>query len=185
MQQTLELLTDCIRSTHWKDIIDLFLHIKQIGRKLIKAAPMQHTIANIVKRVLHIIRMEAKTGGIPLPAGDEYQVAPEKSEIGPIESLYEITKTTPRKPEEEKKEAQTGKEAIKMKLEQLKGGQKQEMLQQLEEIMTDLDNMRLNVIEQAKEFILPNDVILTYDNSVTLVEFFAVLYHQIVFTTER
>jgi len=139
---------------------------------------MQHTIANMVKRVMHIVREVAKANEIPLPAGDEYQLVGDQKEIAPIESLYEILKGTPKKVGQTEIKGAGGEESrmelLKKKLEEQRNSHKQEILQQIDEVANELEFMRQAILEQAKEYILPNDVILTYDLSVTLIEFFAV-----------
>ena len=128
----------------------------------------------MVKRVLHIVREVAKNNEIPLPTGDEYQLVVDKKEVIPIESLYDIVKTSSSKSLSPIKEDQKGVTELKERLEKQKNSHKQEILQRAEEILDEMDNMRSAIIEQGMEYILPNDVILTYDLSITLVEFFAV-----------
>ncbi len=169
--ETLEHLAGCVKSPLWKDLVELFVNLRRIGKIIIKASPMQLSIANMVKRVLHIVREVAKSNEVPLPAGDEYQLVVDKKEEMPIESLYDIIKATPAKPKEE---AQPVVTELKERLEKQRNSHKQEVLQQIEELMVEMDSMRQSILEQAKEYILPNDVILTYDLSLTLVEFFAV-----------
>eukprot|EP01022_Parablepharisma_sp_SALTPOND_P021644 TRINITY_DN430_c0_g2_i3.p2 TRINITY_DN430_c0_g2~~TRINITY_DN430_c0_g2_i3.p2 ORF type:complete len:149 (+),score=13.80 TRINITY_DN430_c0_g2_i3:332-778(+) len=131
---------------------------------------MQLCIANMVKRVLHIVREVAKASDIALPTSDEYQLVVEKKDVIPIESLYDIISSSP----EKSQKPNEGVSALKEKLEKERNSHKQEIMQQIEEVLVEMDNMRLNILEQTKEYILPNDVILTYDLSLTLLEFFAV-----------
>lgn len=56
----------------WKDIIELFVTLRKMGKEIINAAPLQFGIANTVKRVLHIVREVAKSNNITLPKIDEY-----------------------------------------------------------------------------------------------------------------
>lgn len=158
----------------WKDIIELFVTLRKMGKEIINAAPLQFGIANTVKRVLHIVREVAKSNNITLPKVDEYMLTIGEETTSSIDSLYDIIQTTPGK-------ALSGEDyskriaELEKKLEKDKNNHQQEILYQIKEVLVEMENMRLNIYEQAKEYILPNDVILTYDLSITVLEFFKVL----------
>jgi translation initiation factor eIF-2B subunit beta len=57
---TAELLRVVVAKSTWTDIGKLIAHIKEVGQRLIEAQPRETAVANIVKRVLGMIRDEAK-----------------------------------------------------------------------------------------------------------------------------
>eukprot|EP00826_Nyctotherus_ovalis_P022342 TRINITY_DN1735_c0_g1_i2.p2 TRINITY_DN1735_c0_g1~~TRINITY_DN1735_c0_g1_i2.p2 ORF type:complete len:191 (+),score=52.52 TRINITY_DN1735_c0_g1_i2:831-1403(+) len=156
----------------WKDLVELFVTLRELGRNIINAAPMQFCIANAVKRVIHIVREVAKANGIALPKEDEYKLSIGEEGLS-IDSLYDIIQTPPGKVLS-KEDCSKKLEELKVKLESDKNNHQQEILGQIKEVLVEMENMRLNIYEQAKEYILPNDVILTYDLSITVLEFFKV-----------
>lgn len=173
VQETLKRLSDYTKAMTWKDLVELFVTLRKLGKDIIIAAPMQFCIANAVKRVLHIVREVAKSNNIILPKEDEYRLTVEGEETSPIDSLYAIIQAAPGKILSEEDHSKKLEE-LKSKLEKNKENHQQEIIYQIKEVQSEMENMRLNVYEQAKEYILPNDVILTYDLSITVLEFFKV-----------
>lgn len=172
-QETLKRLGDYVKTMVWKDLVELFVTLRKLGRNMITAAPLQFGIANTVKRVLHIVREVAKANNIILPKEDEYTLAVEGEQTSSIDSLYAIIQATPGKILSEEEHSKRIEE-LKSKLENDKAHHQQDILYQIKEVQSEMENMRLNIYEQAKEYILPNDVILTYDLSITVLEFFKV-----------
>ena len=59
-KNVIDLLNEVIIHQPWKNATELLMTIKKVGNKLKTADPMAFYINNIVKRVLHIIRVEAR-----------------------------------------------------------------------------------------------------------------------------
>ena len=135
---------------------------------------MHFCVPNVVKRVLHIIREVAKADGIVLPSGKKYEIHIASDKMLSIESLYEITKAP--RISSVHNGADSPKAQLKEATEKLKAhreNHKEEILMQIQEILNELEFMKVNILEQATEYIVPNDVILTYDISLTLARFFS------------
>jgi translation initiation factor 2B subunit (eIF-2B alpha/beta/delta family) len=179
-------LGECIESSAWQDIIDLFLKLKQVGRQMIKAVPTKFVVGNIVKRVLHVIRDVAKSDRIVLPPGEVYEVIPMPEEYSQVESLLDLVRTPRPSAEtvvEERadRSPETRLASVKDRLESSRNMHKYHIQHEIEDIVIELENTRGVLLRQAPEYIVPDDVILTYNLSYTLVEFFAVLH----FTSSR
>jgi len=140
---------------------------------LIKSCPMQLCVANMVKRVLRIVREYAKENNIPLPIEEEHKASADIKEVIKAESIFDIIKSEPDKSGKAKSE-KIDDVKLKEKLEKDRRTHYLDIKQQIEDLIVEMDNMRSNILSTTKEYILPNDVILTYDLSLTLIEFFAV-----------
>lgn len=134
---------------------------------------MQLCVANMVKRVLRIVREYAKENNIPLPIEEEHKASADIKEVIKAESIFDIIKSEPDKSGKAKSE-KIDDVKLKEKLEKDRRTHYLDIKQQIEDLIVEMDNMRSNILSTTKEYILPNDVILTYDLSLTLIEFFAV-----------
>jgi len=70
-QSIASIFSAIIKTGSWKDPKNLFKIINQMGRKLMEADPMAFYIGNIVKRVIHTIKIQCKALNIPLDEMNE------------------------------------------------------------------------------------------------------------------
>ena len=198
------LLEGIVKSHGWESIIDLFLKIKRIAKKLAHAAPMELYISNIFKRALHIIREECKNYNIPLdkiltearnyidsPTRINRSVTiigfPDSKLINEKEISPWLTKTSNIEKSIESltslvKVRSTAEDAISLLdesnyIKQL--GNKKEILRErvlegVTGLIDELEGMKDLIAKQATDHIFPNEAILTYGWSKTVLAFILV-----------
>mmetsp|Transcript_22575 Transcript_22575/g.78990 ORF Transcript_22575/g.78990 Transcript_22575/m.78990 type:complete len:402 (-) Transcript_22575:119-1324(-) len=116
--------------------------VRQMGKQLIAAQPLEFVVGNMVRRVLYTIREEAFT-------------AKAKKRLGFAgTSLQTILD----------KESTTDRDAAFKPIRNI-------VLEGISEAIDELDNMSVPIAEQALEHIHANEVILTFGKSTTVEEF--------------
>mmetsp|Transcript_1870 Transcript_1870/g.2410 ORF Transcript_1870/g.2410 Transcript_1870/m.2410 type:complete len:349 (-) Transcript_1870:575-1621(-) len=144
-KETAEIMRMTIaKSNRFHTLNEVITHIKETGRRLIAANPLEFAVGNIIRRTLFITREEyhnhIKKGSVATPSlymlgsnlkdGEDYDQ--------PIDQPREL------------------KDAI---------------LGSLNELIEELQNIYRNIADQGKEHIHANEVIMTYGSSRTVEEF--------------
>jgi translation initiation factor 2B subunit (eIF-2B alpha/beta/delta family) len=65
-QSVANIFRKVVKAGKWTEPKDLLKLVKQMGTKLMEADPMAFYIGNIVKRIIHTIRVQCKNMNIPL-----------------------------------------------------------------------------------------------------------------------
>ena len=165
-----------MKSDVWKNIIDLFCEIKKIGNKLSLAAPLEFVTGNIIRRCLYHIRQICKKQNIMLPQSFDYKIQT-KNEKGfnyPT-SLNQII--DPKKIfEEEDLEIKPIQSTIKPEIEIALSSQRKLHQYYLKnfiiELYNEIEGMREEIYSKAEKYIIPNEIIMTFYYSSTILSLF-------------
>ncbi|KAK9504218.1 hypothetical protein O3M35_010600 [Rhynocoris fuscipes] len=131
--ETVKLFKEIISNTNWETASDLINMIKTQGRAITKSMPLHSSVANMVRRILKIIREEYVTL-LKNKQDDSYE-----------ESLHKIV-TSEGYSDDYKKELPQLKLAI---------------IDHLNEFETELESSADNIAQQASEHIHSNEIIMT------------------------
>eukprot|EP01083_Nonionella_stella_P085087 235697_1 len=139
---TLLLLRSVVEQERFENIQQLLDKVRFVGRQLVKARPIELSIGNIVRRVLEIIRHE--------------HTAAQGGEPAPVAELsrmyYEL--------------------AVRESFEQPAApGIIHDIMEALSELLDEIDTVQSSIAEMAVEHIHADEVILTFGESITVLEF--------------
>ena len=175
--ETANLFKDVIRYTIQNKIVNTYAEllslIRHLGTIFIAVDPMQFSIGNVIKRILYIIREE-------IDKSISFQGAKRDSEanvkrIMSVTSLnrlidYKTTKALNRADSIVNNEDDEEKEDLPLSPEMKEG--LDNILKNIEELITELDTISEAIKDQAKDHINEGEIILTANHSDQLEEFF-------------
>jgi translation initiation factor eIF-2B subunit beta len=165
-KQTAELLRIIIASTKWTNAKHLIEIIKQYGKKMTQAKPLELAIGNTIRRVLCLIREEYTQ--YELEKEEQQQTQPplidEKSALrrsqslilSQTPSLYKVLDEDTEQPVDLSKSYTDLKATI---------------LNSLNDLIDEMGSVYKNIAEQALDHIHANEVIMTFGKSQTVEEF--------------
>ncbi|XP_076441517.1 translation initiation factor eIF2B subunit beta-like [Babylonia areolata] len=144
VKRTIDVLRRIIAHTKWTSAQDLLNLVREEGKKIIKADPSEGCIANMVRRVLRIVREEFGT------IGDEGK----KDQISSADNGDSVT---------ERVAACDFTQPCPM----LKGA----VIESIGELLTEIDGCVENIASQALEHIHADETIMTFGHSKTVEAF--------------
>jgi len=144
-KETAEIMRMVISKMKLTTLEDTLQNIKETGRRLVNAQPLEFAIGNIVRRVLYIIR-------------DEYTNINKSKNLTHTSSLIMFDSGP-----DDSKDVSLIENAKELK---------SNILSTLSELISEQGNLYINIADQAIEHIHANEVIMTYGTSKTVVEFF-------------
>ena len=170
--ETAKLLKDIIQYsienklvTHHEDLLNL---IRNLGKSFISMDQLQFSIGNIVKRILFIIREEVDK----LISFRENNSDSKSSNVTSLNLLtdYKNIKMMTRK--DSKIEEDQEKKISVSNIEKISPDMMNNILQNIEELISELETTSDIIKEKANEHINDNDIILTANHSDQLEDFF-------------
>eukprot|EP01118_Nematostelium_gracile_P016102 TRINITY_DN6594_c0_g1_i1.p1 TRINITY_DN6594_c0_g1~~TRINITY_DN6594_c0_g1_i1.p1 ORF type:complete len:344 (+),score=96.05 TRINITY_DN6594_c0_g1_i1:106-1137(+) len=147
-KETAEIMRMLISKLRFNNLNEVIASIKEVGRRLVAAQPLEFAIGNIVRRVLYITREEFSTFS-NTTAVDTRQAQLMLSSLDDNDEDYQ-------EPMENTKEFKAA------------------ILASISELIDELQNIYRNISDQSIEHIHANEVIMTYGGSKTVEEFFRV-----------
>uniref|UniRef100_A0A1B6KPN8 Translation initiation factor eIF2B subunit beta n=1 Tax=Graphocephala atropunctata TaxID=36148 RepID=A0A1B6KPN8_9HEMI len=135
---TVQVLKDIIIHSEWKTAQDIIQILKEEGKKLNHALPINASVGNMVRRILKIIREE-------FVAGQENK----QEEVGPQDSLHKIVTS-------EGEVDDYSKDVPELKL---------AVLEHISEFQMELETSVDNIAQQAQEHIHSNEIVMTIGKS--------------------
>ncbi|KAL8584274.1 hypothetical protein ACOMHN_014693 [Nucella lapillus] len=144
VKRTIDVLRRIVAHSKWTSAQDLLTLVREEGKKIIKADRTEGCVANMVRRVLRIVREEFNTIG---EEGKKLEKTSYDSNGSPLkkEVLCDITQPCP----------------------QLKGA----VIESIGELMTEMDGCVENIASQSLEHIHADETILTFGYSRTVEAF--------------
>jgi translation initiation factor eIF-2B subunit beta len=175
--ETAKLLKDIIQYsienklvTHHEDLLNL---IRNLGKSFISMDQLQFSIGNIVKRILFIIREEVdKLISFRENISDSKSNLKKLSNVTSLNLLtdYKNIKMMTRK--DSKIEEDQEKKISVSNIEKISPDMMNNILQNIEELISELETTSDIIKEKANEHINDNDIILTANHSDQLEDFF-------------
>ncbi|KAJ1975970.1 GCD complex subunit gcd7 [Dimargaris cristalligena] len=165
--ETAKLLRQIISVTRWSTAGALIDRIKQEGCRLVAAQPKDVVVANIVRRVLHIIRevytenrdaVDEDDGTIlaAAPVAPQALLQPQQPSFSIHSSMFPLLGDHADLPADYTRPVHN---------------LKSEIIQEIQEYIEELENMYSNVSSQAMDHIHSNEVIMTCGYSKTVESF--------------
>lgn len=175
--RTLELLKKIIGQTKWKSAAQLLLLLRGLGRELHSVGGFREpAIGNVVRRIMAAVREEALNEDTRATAASP-SAAPKPADTAPRRmSLQTMLWATPQpvKGIIHRRSGSFSSEADAFHMEMPASYHaerpelKQEVMEAIGEINSDLEDMHKNIDEQATKHIHSDEVILTYGRSKTV-----------------
>jgi len=146
------MLSKSVRFSNFQEVVNV---VKETGRQLQSAQPLEFAIGNIVRRVLFVLKEEyqlaltatANSGNKPGSVPDSY---PTLKNLGSTSNLLQLEIAKPFVNPKDFKDA---------------------LLSSLNDLIDELMNIHRSIADQAIEHIHANEVIMTYGGSKTVEEF--------------
>ncbi|CCM04412.1 uncharacterized protein FIBRA_06589 [Fibroporia radiculosa] len=162
--ETLLVLRQVVSRARFSNIEQLVGLIRDVGKKLAEAQPKEHTIGNIVRKVLHNIREEYNTatrGAASAPSRNVYSISmfvlqgqPRKHEIAPkSEATISLKENDTEDPDSFAK------------------GIKPVLMEAIQDVLDEIETVYDNVSKTAKDHIHSDEIILTIGHSKTVEAF--------------
>eukprot|EP00249_Psilotum_nudum_P012480 c23810_g1_i2 orf=522-1502(-) len=182
------------RVTHSAPAATLIKAVKSVGLRMIEANPIELTVGNVVRRVLHIIREEEASLIMANAAGVSYAAESDDDDNSAAHSVLSATalaaanRSALRAPSlhnllESLPSVQAGTHGASSSGADSEGRSKSvdrnpkisklkhNVIEGINELLEEIDSYHSQVAEQAIEHIHQNEVILTYGRSRALLEF--------------
>ncbi|XP_043247907.1 translation initiation factor eIF-2B subunit beta [Colletes gigas] len=143
---TMSVLKEIINNTEWTTAQNLISVIKENGKHLVGAIPLEFSVGNMVRRILKIIREEYTS-----------ELQNKTEETDPQESLHKILTAE-------------GDQQIDFNV--CVPSLKEALIEHINEFEVELETCAENITEQASEHIHSNEIIMTFGKSKLVEEFF-------------
>eukprot|EP01112_Ceratiomyxa_fruticulosa_P012160 TRINITY_DN3353_c0_g2_i2.p1 TRINITY_DN3353_c0_g2~~TRINITY_DN3353_c0_g2_i2.p1 ORF type:complete len:348 (+),score=73.18 TRINITY_DN3353_c0_g2_i2:196-1239(+) len=142
--KTAEFMRLLVSISKWVNAKQLIEEIQQVGKKLVRAAPLEFAIGNIVRRVLFIVREEYT---VLITVGKDKDQVPTLSSMlpGSDDMVIDFSET----------------------IKDLKSS----IIEAINELLDDIKELYRNIANQAIEHIHADEVIMTFGSSRTVTEF--------------
>jgi len=171
--QTANILIQVVASAQFSTIDDLIWQLRETGRQLQDAQPKEHTVGNIVLKLIHLIREELG-GGVNTSAM-----------TNPVFCLANfVLLGQPRQQRHASKNLERRGEHDMHSLgpDEFSKTVKQRVIDLIHEIRGDLEDVQENVAKSAKDHIHDDEIILTIGSSQTVEAFLKSAAHHCKFT---
>ncbi|KAJ1928286.1 GCD complex subunit gcd7 [Tieghemiomyces parasiticus] len=160
--ETAALLRQIVSVSRWSNAAELIAKIKLEGRRLASAQPKDVVVANIVRRILHLIRV-AYAEHVKDPSGAGL------TGTAAVAAAYEPRSSHPHLSAQSSMFTLLGDPAdspadLKVAIPHLKS----EIIQEIQEFIEELEDMYTNIATQAMDHIHSNEVIMTAGCSKTV-----------------
>eukprot|EP00158_Paraphelidium_tribonemae_P003571 Partr_v1_DN26234_c1_g1_i1_m48489 putative translation INITIATION FACTOR len=168
-RETLKTLRVIVSHGKWNTVQSLIDLIKFHGCRLVEAQPIELAVGNVVRRVLHLIREEYM---VMLNEGTHGSVENYKPPVATGSSLYDILgdRSVSKVDYTLLKQYDSGASPLKPTF-----------IQGINELMDEVDNLYVNVANQAIEHIHSNEIIMTMGRSKTVEEFLKAAHRKLKF----
>ena len=175
--ETAKLLKDIIQYsienklvTHHEDLLNL---IRNLGKSFISMDQLQFSIGNIVKRILFIIREEVdKLISFRENISDSKSNLKKLSNVTSLNLLTDYKNIKMMRRKDSKIEEDQEKKISVSNIEKISPDMMNNILQNIEELISELETTSDIIKEKANEHINDNDIILTANHSDQLEDFF-------------
>ena len=175
--ETAKLLKDIIQYsienklvTHHEDLLNL---IRNLGKSFISMDQLQFSIGNIVKRILFIIREEVdKLISFRENISDSKSNLKKLSNVTSLNLLTDYKNIKMMRRKDSKIEEDQEKKITVSNIEKISPDMMNNILQNIEELISELETTSDIIKEKANEHINDNDIILTANHSDQLEDFF-------------
>ena len=175
--ETAKLLKDIIQYsienklvTHHEDLLNL---IRNLGKSFISMDQLQFSIGNIVKRILFIIREEVdKLISFRENNSDSKSNLKKLSNVTSLNLLTDYKNIKMMRRKDSKIEEDQEKKISVSNIEKISPDMMNNILQNIEELISELETTSDIIKEKANEHINDNDIILTANHSDQLEDFF-------------
>ena len=175
--ETAKLLKDIIQYsienklvTHHEDLLNL---IRNLGKSFISMDQLQFSIGNIVKRILFIIREEVdKLISFRENNSDSKSNLKKLSNVTSLNLLTDYKNIKMMRRKDSKIEEDQEKKISVSNVEKISPDMMNNILQNIEELISELETTSDIIKEKANEHINDNDIILTANHSDQLEDFF-------------
>ncbi|EMD38077.1 hypothetical protein CERSUDRAFT_113218 [Gelatoporia subvermispora B] len=175
--ETVLVLRQVVSRAQFSNITQLVAIIRDVGRRLSEAQPKEHTVGNIVRKVLHNIR-------------EEYNTATQGTALGTssVRNVYSISKFVlqgqPRKHHVAPKSEATAslKENDPNDPDSFARGIKPVLMEAIQDVLDELETVYDNVSKNARDHIHSDEIILTIGHSKTVEAFLKAAAHNRNFT---
>ncbi|CAB4492257.1 translation initiation factor eIF-2B subunit beta [Rhizophagus irregularis DAOM 181602=DAOM 197198] len=173
--ETALLLRQVVSVARWNQVNVLINLVKDVGGKLVMAQPRELAVGNIVRRVLRLIRdvynSEVSNSNTNLTSTSE--------EVEDDDKDYEddnVIKSPPQKSKTYDLQSYSGPGSIisssffssSASMINLLGDGSPTIISELQELINELENMYVNIADQAMEHIHSNEIIMTVGKSRTV-----------------
>ncbi|KAI0934636.1 hypothetical protein AcV5_006413 [Taiwanofungus camphoratus] len=162
--ETVLVLRQIVSKARFSNIEQLVALIREVGRRLAEAQPKEHTVGNIVRKVLHNIR-------------EEYNTATKGDAVASTRNVYSISKFVlqgqPRKHTVAPKSEVTVslKENDPDDPDSFAKGIKPVLMEAIQDVLDELETVYDSVSKNAKDHIHSDEIILTIGHSSTVESF--------------
>ncbi|TFY57004.1 hypothetical protein EVJ58_g7292 [Rhodofomes roseus] len=162
--ETVLVLRQVVAKARFSNIDQLVSLLREVGKRLAEAQPKEHTVGNVVRKVLHNIREEYNTaakGAAAAPTRNVFSISkfvlqgqPRKQVIAPkSEATISLRENDPDEPDSFAK-------ALKPVL-----------MEAIQDVLDELETVYDNVSKTAKDHIHSDEIILTIGHSKTVEAF--------------
>ncbi|KAH9930601.1 eukaryotic translation initiation factor 2B beta subunit [Fomitopsis serialis] len=162
--ETVLVLRQVVAKARFSNIDQLVSLLREVGKRLAEAQPKEHTVGNVVRKVLHNIR-------------EEYNTAAKGAATAPTRNVFSISKFVLQGQPRKQIVAQKSEATISLKEDDpddpdsFAKGLKPVLMEAIQDVLDELETVYDNVSKTAKDHIHSDEIILTIGHSKTVEAF--------------